>query len=171
MHKTLFHLSHTFCILTTNLFYTFWIHHFICPFREQPPVSSVLLPFPLIKYNSIPYTFFFLLKTWILLSFSKHELYFISSFYRFQNINHPKLFFHFYFYSLKVHINLIVNISQFTWAWNSLSLILLEFRIVLFVSTYLEHGTTDWFKIGKEVCQSCILSQGKLYKIYLSDLK
>ena len=81
-------------------FSIFYIHHFICPFREQPPVSSDLLPFPLIKYNSIPYTFIFLLKTWILLSFSNHELYFISSLCRLLNINHPKLFFHLHFYSL-----------------------------------------------------------------------
>ena len=72
---------------TTNIFYIFCVHHFICPFRE--PVSSNLLPF-LIECNFIPYTL--LLKTHILLSFSNHELYFISSFCRPVNINHPKLY-------------------------------------------------------------------------------
>ena len=28
-----------------------------------------------------------------------------------------------------------------------------------------EHGTTDWFQIGKEVCQSCILSP-HLFNLY-----
>ena len=72
---------------TTNIFYIFCVHHFICPFRE--PVSSNLLPF-LIECNFIPYTL--LLKTHILLSFGNHELYFISSFCRPVNINHPKLY-------------------------------------------------------------------------------
>ena len=31
------------------------------------------------------------------------------------------------------------------------------------------HGTTDWFKIGKEVCQSCILSPC-LFKFYAEDI-
>ena len=61
----------------------------ICPLREQLPISSDLLPFPLADCNSICQNF--LLKTHVLLSFSNHELYFISSFCRLVNINHPKL--------------------------------------------------------------------------------
>ena len=70
-----------------TFFFTFCIHHFICPFREQPPVNSYLFPFPFIQCNSIPYT---LLKTHILFSLSNHELYFILSFCRLVNIKHPK---------------------------------------------------------------------------------
>ena len=32
-----------------------------------------------------------------------------------------------------------------------------------------EHGTTDWFQIGKEVCQSCILSPC-LFNLYAEDI-
>ena len=42
------------------------------------------------RINSIPYTF--LLKTEVLLSFSNHELYIISSFCRLVNTDHPKLY-------------------------------------------------------------------------------
>lgn len=70
--------------------YTFCIHHFICPFRGQPPVRLDLLCFSLIECNSIPY--YFLLKTHILLFFRNHGLYFTSSFCRLVRINHPKLY-------------------------------------------------------------------------------
>ena len=71
------------------IIYTFCIYYFICPFRKQPPVSLDLLFYSLLEYNSIPYNF--LLKTHILLSFSNHELYCISSLGRLVNISHPKL--------------------------------------------------------------------------------
>ena len=87
MHKTLLHLPQTFFILLYSPLYL-------------PPVSSDVLPFSLIECNSIPYSF--LLKTHILLSFSNHELYFISSFCRLVNINHPKLLCYLHFLSLKV---------------------------------------------------------------------
>ena len=87
--RNLYHAQVFFFLLAIKLFYTFCIYHFICPFREQPPVSLDLLSFSLIERNSIPYTF--LLKTHILLSVSNHKLYFISSFCRLVSINHPKL--------------------------------------------------------------------------------
>ena len=65
MHKTLFHLPQAFFFsFVTNLSCIFCIHHFICPFREQPHVISDLLPFPLVKCSSIPYII--LLKTHVL---------------------------------------------------------------------------------------------------------
>ena len=45
-------------------------------------------------------------------------------------------------------INLIVNISQFTWAWNSFSLLFLEFRIAWFLSAY--------FSVCVLVAQLCL---------------
>ena len=73
--------------LLSQTFLYFVFAHCICPLREQPPISSDLLPFPLIECNSISQNF--LLKTHILLSFS--NLYLISSFCRLVNINHPRL--------------------------------------------------------------------------------
>ena len=45
-------------------------------------------------------------------------------------------------------INVIVNISQFTWAWNSCSLLFLEFRIAWFISAY--------FSVCVLVAQLCL---------------
>ena len=40
-----------------------------------------------------------------------------------------------------------------------LQILLLFLCLFLYLLIFLyEHGTTDWFQIGKEVCQGCILS-------------
>ena len=131
MHKTLISLA-------THLFYTSCIHHFICPFRGQPPVNLDLLSFSLIECNSIPY--YFLLKTHILLFFSNHELYFTSSFYTLVRIHHPKLcHLQKYIHNVSVNqinkqtsiscINSIMIIYQFTQALHSFTLILLNLEL------------------------------------------
>ena len=80
MHKTL-PLGSTFhkTFLSLSVPITLFSH------PETATCKSDLLPFPFIKCNFIPYTFF--TKTHFLLSFSNQELTFILAFYRLVNIN------------------------------------------------------------------------------------
>ena len=124
--------------LATSLFYTsVWL--FYLPIQRTATFKFRFTSFPLIECNSIPYSL--LLKTHILLSFSNHDLYFISSFCRMVNINHPKLY-HLqkYLHNVCVNqinkqtstpdINSIVNISQFSQAWNLFQFNFTELSIV-----------------------------------------
>ena len=120
--RSLYHAQNSLP-LATNLFYTSVL--FYLPIQRTATCKFRFTSFPLIECNSLPYAF--LLKTHILLSFSNHELYFISSFCRSVNINHPKLC-HLQKYLPNVcvnqiskqtsipGINSIVNIYQFTQA-------------------------------------------------------
>ena len=82
--------------LSTKLFFTLFIHHFV--HSETATCKSDLLPFSLIKCNSIPHTF--VTKTHILLFLSHHELSLISTLY-IGKYNHLKFLSHFHLLSLK----------------------------------------------------------------------
>ena len=90
---------------------TFFFHFLyppLCPFRNSHLWD--LLPFPLIKCNSISYTS--LLKTYILLSLSKHELSFMPALCRLVNKNHPKFLSHLHFLSLKVASHWVTSFAD-----------------------------------------------------------
>ena len=86
MHKTL-PLRYTFCqtFLSLSVPITLFSH------PATATCKSDLLPFPFIKCNFIPHTFF--TENTILLSLSNEELTFILVFYRLMSINTSENFF------------------------------------------------------------------------------
>ena len=139
MHKTLFHLPQAFFFICHKPFMYFLYSSLYLPIQRTATCNFRFTSFSLSKMQF--HSLYHFIENTCPISFSNHELYFISSFCRLVNINHPKLY-HLQKYIHNVYanqinkqtstpyINSIVNISQFSQAWNSFQFNFTELSIV-----------------------------------------